>query len=683
MLQEQQPEPPEKKVVVTASPLNPKDVHDTPWSADVVTGDDLQTRRLSRTLPDALKETPGVTVQKTSHGHGSPFIRGFTGFRNVLLVDGIRINNSIFREGPNQYWNTVDEFLIDRMDVVRGPSSVLWGSDSIGGTVNAITKAPDEFEPGFHWNRRHFYRYAGAEDSHTARSESWGNIDDFGYFMGFTYRDWNDIDGGGHTGRMPHTGYDEYAADMKWVYRLSDDSKLVLAVQHTRQDDVPRTHSTIFSKSWHGTTVGTDLERKFRQERDLVYLQYQGKFKDSFVDAVDASLSWHIVGETFRRTSSSNAREFRAAAVDTPALWARAGKETSFGYLTFGVEFYRDLVTSEGHNWSSGGAFTSFERGDIADKATYDLMGVYLQDELTFGSLDVTPGIRFTRARAQADEVDPNEADAIVFNDLDETYSAVTGSLRLLYHLDEEWNLIGGWGMGFRTPSLDDSTAIKLVMSGALDLPAEDLDPERSHTFDLGVRAKYDTWRASAFGFVTLLRDFIQRVPAGDFNGDGTGDFTKDNFAEGRVWGFELAGSVRVRDDVTVFADWAYVKGDVDAPVAGGGTSEQPLGKVNPSTAHVGVRYEPKEPRVWVEAVATIVRHQHHLSPADATDTQRIPPGGTPGYAVYGLRGGWQPTEKITLTASIENITNKDYRIHGSGQNEPGTNFIVGVDLRY
>jgi len=694
LLQDPQPEPPkqeppkqEKEVVVTASPLNPKDVFDTPYSADVVGRDDLE-RRLSRTTPDAMKEVPGVNVQKTSHGHGSPFIRGFTGFRNVFLVDGIRLNNSVFREGPNQYWNTVDPFVIDRLEIVRGPSSVLHGSDSIGGTVVAYTKGPESFDEGFHPHVRGYHRFASAEDSYTARAESWGNWGNLGWFAGATYRDFNDVTGGDHTGRMPETGYDEYDADLKFAYRLSGRFKLVFAAQHTRQDDVPRTHRLNVSKEWHGTVPGSDRQHKFDQERDLVYLQLHGDMKGGFIDAIKASLSWHRIGERFVRvttttSATSTRREIRELDVDTPALWVQAGKQTSFGYLTGGVEFYRDSVESAGHDWLVNGTLRTFARGDVAGDATYDLLGVYLQDEITIGAFDVTPGIRFTRAKVDANDVDAIPGDAIVFRDFEETYSAVTGSLRALWHVSERWNVIGGWGMGFRAPSLDDSTAIRLVQSSAaLDVPSEDLDPEKSHTFDLGVRARYPAWEVSAFAFYTLLRDFIRRVPAFDYDGDGDIDNAKENFADGWVYGFELGGLYRLTDEILVFADAAWVRGRADLLV-GGEKKDVPLDKVNPPTLHAGVRYQPKSVKAWIEALVTSAHAQEHLSPGDEGDTGRIPPGGTPGYTACTLRGGWQPYEFVTVTLSVENITNKDYRIHGSGQNEPGTNFIMGLDVRY
>jgi len=82
-----------------------------------------------------------VQVQKTAHGHGSPYVRGFTAFRNLLLIDGIRFNNSIFREGPNQYWATIDTYAIDRLELIYGSGSTLYGSDATGGTLNLFTKS--------------------------------------------------------------------------------------------------------------------------------------------------------------------------------------------------------------------------------------------------------------------------------------------------------------------------------------------------------------------------------------------------------------------------------------------------------------------------------------------------------------------------------------------------------------
>ena len=128
-------------LIVTAS-RSSQASSDVAYSTEVL--DDSFLRDNSRrSLPEALQYTPGVLVQKTAHGHGSPFIRGFTGRQNLLMVDGIRINNSTWRSGPVQYWNTVDPLSIERIELVRSQGSVLYGSDSAGGTLNALTKSSD------------------------------------------------------------------------------------------------------------------------------------------------------------------------------------------------------------------------------------------------------------------------------------------------------------------------------------------------------------------------------------------------------------------------------------------------------------------------------------------------------------------------------------------------------------
>ncbi len=684
------PQQKEQMVVIEAeSPLNPSNLFDAKYSGDVLDRAQIQNRLQARTLPEALEETPGIGVQKTGPGQGSPFIRGFTGFRNVMLIDGIRLNNSTFREGPNQYWSTVDSYLVDRLEVIRGPSSVLYGSDAIGGTVYAHTIEPSLEEPGTNLHSRTSARYASAEESIAVRQEFSGNADQFGWIVGATYRDFGETIGGKHYGLMRDTDYGEYGADLKFLAKLDTHSTLTLGLQHFRQNEAPRWHRTTDSRSWHGTAAGTEQQDDFDQERNLYYLQYRWKAEGGLIDAMTASVSLHRQAEgedRIRTVGGVPTQELRDFVVNTPAFWLQTGKKTDLGYFTFGGEVYYDRVRSSGSNVNlTTGVETELDRGVVADDATYLLYGVYLQDDLSIGNLDITPGIRYTGAHVDANQVDPFPGSGSTVPGFDDNYSAVTGSLRMLYHVDEHWNLIFGWGMGFRTPSLDDTTSTGFVLSGGQDLPSTDLDPEHTQTFDLGVRTQYESVEVSIFGFYTTLRDFIQRVNVGDQNGDGSADFEKENVSHGRVYGFEVSGLLRFTDEWSTFASGGYAVGDVQQVVTQAPRTMQraPLSKVAAPLAVLGLRFEPRQTGIWVEGVFTVADHQKRLSPTDVTDTQRIPPGGTPGYAIYTIRGGYRVSDTLSVHAAVENIADKDYRIHGSGQNEPGTNFVMGFDLRF
>ena len=137
------------EVVVTALRSESK-IISIPSSISVVDEEYISTR-LSRTTPEILMGTAGVFVQKTNHGGGSPFVRGLTGNQILLLIDGIRLNNSTFRYGPNQYFNTIDPFSISRMEVLKGEGAVAYGSDALGGTIQVFTQNPT-FNSGFHGN---------------------------------------------------------------------------------------------------------------------------------------------------------------------------------------------------------------------------------------------------------------------------------------------------------------------------------------------------------------------------------------------------------------------------------------------------------------------------------------------------------------------------------------------------
>ncbi|MBN1131065.1 MAG: TonB-dependent receptor plug domain-containing protein, partial [Chitinispirillaceae bacterium] len=259
---------------------------ETPNSIDVITSEQMQIENLSRTVPDALNQTAGVMVQKTSLGQGSPYLRGFTGQQTLFLIDGIRLNNSVFRSGPNQYWNTVDLFTLDHMEVIKGPGSVLYGSDAVGGTVNAITEVP---EPGrlTSITPRGYYRFSSAEQSHVARVEARttlpGNITFSG---GVSPKKFGDLMAGGDMGIQEKTGYGEFDGDARLDARFSSSDRITAAYQRVSIDDAWRTHSTIYGTNWMNTQTGSDLERILDQGRQLAYLVYNGVDKGGFAENI-------------------------------------------------------------------------------------------------------------------------------------------------------------------------------------------------------------------------------------------------------------------------------------------------------------------------------------------------------------------------------------------------------------
>ena len=670
-----------------ATPLrDDRPAFEVPASVTVIESAELTGRRLVRSMSDALLRLPSVLVQKTGPLQSSPFIRGFTGYNNVLLIDGVRLNHSAFRAGPNQYWSTVDPWSIERLEVVRGPHSVLYGSDAVGGTVNVIPKRRECFAPGFHWNARIIGRAASAESMGGGRLEVEGNAGRLGWLGGVSFRHYGDIESGG--GRLPGTGgISDAAADLRFDHHLDPWWTLTLAAQHVSQRDAPRTEQTVDSVPFQGTAVGTDLQRDLDQDRNLVYarLAYDGQHTGGPVDRGSVTVSWHRHEEERDRIRTGARQEWQGFTLDQFGITAQLESRTRIGRLTYGVEYYHDEIDTFTRSTTGGVANPPVIQGPLGDDGSYDLLGVYLQDHIHVDRWDLYAGVRFTYARAEADRVDnpavagssPATPGNIIRVQND--WTRVVGSLKGVYHVARGWNAYAGVSQAFRAPSLHDLTSLETT--SVVESPAPDLKPEDYVSFEVGVKTEQKRFSGEAAVWYTDMTDAIIRSPTGVLIG-GTPEVRKDNIGDGWAWGIELEGALRVGRPWTVFGNLSWMDSSVqELDAAGTSLVSSPVSREKPFTSLLGVRLEPPGSRLWAQGEWACSTRADDLSLRDLTDTRRIPPAGTPGWSVVNLRAGARLGRQSTLTLAVENVFDENYRIHGSGQNEAGRSLILGWSL--
>ncbi len=293
----------------TAQPLA-----EAPFSIGTMTAMEMEQRSV-RSLPEALNELPGVMVQKTANGQGSPYLRGFTGYRTLAVIDGVRYNNSVYRDGPNEYFSLIDFHTLDRIELLEGPASVQYGSDAIGGTLLMLTRQSDFMAEAAGLAYAHgtqSYRYSSAENSHVSRTTAEvGSGGSWGILLGLTGQDFGDVEAA-HIGKQRQTGYEQYGFDVRYDLKISDQWQLTLNHQGSSQDDVWRTHSTIFGESFSGTEVGTDLRRLKDQAHSLSYAKLTGTDLHGAIDQAALTFSFQTWDEDGDRIRSSGSRSLES-----------------------------------------------------------------------------------------------------------------------------------------------------------------------------------------------------------------------------------------------------------------------------------------------------------------------------------------------------------------------------------
>jgi outer membrane receptor protein involved in Fe transport len=623
-------------------------VFDAPAAASIRSRDEIG-RRQAPDMFHALQNEVGVLIQSTAAGQASPFVRGLTGQQVLILIDGIRLNNSITRRGPNQYFNTIDPGMVDHIEVLRGQGSVLWGSDAIGGAINVVTRGPSMHRGICHdgYADREFVQYYNTSNSSPySRFNVEGWVGSAGVFGGGSFLNVRNLDTGfDNLGRQPGTNYQQYAGDLKFNYLLSDRSMLTFAMQHFEQEDLPRSDRFPGYPQDRNNSNSFGGARFFDpQQRDLLYVRYQAIDPlGGMFDAVTSTASYHRQREV--QTRGIPTTRFQETDVDTVGLQTVASKRMGeFGKLTTGFDWYYDDIDSNFGGAASGPI--------VPDDAWYRRAGWFLNWNVDLTErLIGTAGVRYESIEtAGTPEIGGNPE---FIKASYEDWIAQTG---LTYKLTEEVNLFGSISEGFRAPNLDDLMANNPnVLQQGQSVPSLGLRPEKALNYEVGLKTRFERLRTQTSVFWLDIDDNIVSITA------APNTFASAN-QDSYVQGVELSGDYLLTPTWALYGNFWYTYGTNEITNA-------PLSRVPPTQGILGLRYIDSCQRSYFDVYTWMSDRQDRLDIVRDLTDERIPIGGTPGFATLNVRMGrtFGQRRQHRFSLSLENLTDKNYLVHGSG----------------
>ena len=646
-----------------------------------------------RSLPRMIGKASGLFVQETNLGGGAPILRGLIGNQVLIVIDGVRLNDSTTREGPNQSLNSIDPLSVERVEIVRGPSSVLYGSDAPGGVILVTTRsrAPASREPAGDPRAAGLQgaldgTYNSAVDGYYAGAElSWAGADD-GLFGVATSHDWSDLESG--DGTVANTGFEGTALFGSWMHALDDERTLRLALSRTRDFDVPRTDR--MNTGFGQTQPANDEWFYALQDRERAVLTYDDREQGGVADSMQVRLSLRRYRED-RTTLSTGSTTRRLESDVTETASVGADWRSLIGSsqrLTWGLDVdYDDVDSIRNDENITTGALTPAS-GAFAPGSRYLSTGLFVQDEvLAWDPFFLTVGLRYSYYTFAFEDTATSET-------VDGDFDALTGSVQLARDLSEATRIGATLSQGFRAPNLADLAKNASFASGT-ELANPDLDPEQSWMAELALDHVVDTWSAGIALFYNQIDDAIGRRlldPGGPSLGDET--YQRENVGEVRYWGSELSASRKLGGASSPWstrllaeAVWGRQYDDLEDPPGSGQQPfyDVPARRVPPLHGLLALRYDQgfaTRHGLWAELGFAWALEQDDLNPGDLADP-RIDPNGTDAWTRVDVDVGGRLDERggSTWRVGLHNVFDEAYRIHGSGFDAPGFGVIAGLRL--
>ncbi|MBW1870758.1 MAG: TonB-dependent receptor [Deltaproteobacteria bacterium] len=709
------PEDPEEdinEIVVTAR-RDEQNAFETDRSLHLLSSEDIIESQ-GQSLPDVLQETSGVFMQRTNRGAGAPFLRGLVGPQNLILIDGIRFNNSTFRTGPNQYLAMIDPTSIDHLEVMLGPGSVLYGSDAMGGVIHVF---PLGWPKKLGLSAKGGTRFVSYDLSTSVWADAFWQNDSAQLLAGGTYKNFERLMAGQDV-EQPISDYLQGSWRARGRYEIADDMDLGLTYLGARVRNAGR--EDLLYTGWFRFYDNDDdflyFDWKYRpggvvrELRVAVSLHRTRENIDRYGCDISSGL---VVKETAACLAAARIemgslppeqftdQEFYRDTVWTPGVMATAAMSFWEHRIraTTGLEAYFDFISSSKSvrqaDTQPPWRWNTDNRGNFSEGSTYQSLGAFLHADGDLYSwsdqaLILGLGGRVSSFLARADDV-PGIGEVSYSH----TGFVTTVGLRYLYA--ELFMAYLNFSQGFRAPNLQETTVLGDTGS-KFEVPNAKLSPEKSNTLEIGTRLTLAKVKCFVSAFISFMDNVIderalsrEEAAALGIDSVAVGDkpvVQRVNSSSGLYWGVEGTLTLGPWFDTKPWVRIAWIRGEIETQA----DLVYPARRIPPVMGAAGLRYENADYGFYVEFFTRFANHQTRLHPIDQTDLricedpdnlgdtysdsgQKCP--GTSGWITLNLRGGYRFDRFLRVDLAATNLTDKLYHYHASGIDAPG----IGVSI--
>lgn len=672
---------------------------------------------------DLLSGTGQVFVQKSQQGGSSPVLRGFEASRVLLVIDGIRMNNAIYRAGHLQNVITVDPNMLERVEVLYGPGSTLYGSDALGGVIHLRTKAPRlSTNNRLFTTGTVFTRGSSANNEKTVHADlsiggqrfAWLQSYNYSYFgdmrMGDQYLDKypnfgrrsryitsvNGIDSvvTSKDDRIQRfSGYKQWDITQKFLFKQNNRFTHSLNLQVSNSSNVPR-YDRLQDLRNFGGSIGTTLRyAEWYYGPQTRYLAaYELNWRPTRVfDMVRLNVNYQHIEESRQQREYRRYDRFdsRREKLNIWGFTLDARKKWKNDEITVGIDGqFNDLVSKADRTNLITGVTTKLDTRYPDGDNNMNNIGLFAQHlrKMKGGKLILNDGLRFQLVNLHSTIVD-NSFFNLPVTDIKQTPFAVTGNLGLVYLPSDKFRVAGGLSSGFRSPNIDDLARV-FESSSALArvvVPNAEINPEYTYTADLSFSQVIgEKFRAELNFFHTWFRNAIGLAPyrlngqdSIMYNGVRSAVYANRNVKKANSYGY----NIQLGWDITKELTWAGTITYTYGRFINENDTKVPQDHIPPVYGRTNLTYTHTRFSTEVFVLFNGWKKIKDYNPDGEDNQQYATAEGMPSWVTLNWRGQVNLTKHFLLQVAVENLTDRNYRYFASGFSAPGRNFILA--LRY